>query len=487
MRLPLHELGRTLASPAVIALVVLSGVVGAGILVVEAQQNTIPVRGYLAGAIEYGAGEYRVWIVLFDGSGASPGPDSIFLSLCGTTCHNFTADTNSAGVASFQFPLANGNWTLSAVSKYPFGEVGELNVVEYLSTLHPWMVYDFGNAVFPVVTGVFTHSGEVSIAAPGPNGTLPGGEWVGIAPWNGGAWESPPEPGGPFGTPPISAASAVSLGPVRSLPEDFAVSVPRGWNPKEVVVAVFNASDDPIYWAAYPPSVFGPQQLAVPPAEVARTYATQDLGFFLLLASMFVAYGTYAKDRASGLLDAVLAKPTTRERLVFRRLASVWVALGVAAIASVAVVQLAFALVVREPLPLTVVAYLGVGVFGGAAIFAVLIFWFSHLCRSLGGIVGASLGTFIVLAVAWPSLVFLAFALSGNTPLGGTFLPFVAIVDLLNPAQFVQLTVALSGSPGTSFPFGTLPWFTPALVATDAVAWLGSTLLGLFYWVRSRD
>src|SRR5207245_445198 len=88
--------------------------------------------------------------------------------------------------------------------------------------------------------------------------------------------------------------------------------------------------------------VFGLRQQQFRPeaTNIASSFFSTILSFFMPLAAILGAYSSYGKDRLTGVLESILARPISRRGLAISRFLSTLTALAVAAILSVGLLAL---------------------------------------------------------------------------------------------------------------------------------------------------
>src|SRR5256885_1955037 len=77
------------------------------------------------------------------------------------------------------------------------------------------------------------------------------------------------------------------------------------------------------------------QQFRPEATNIASSFFSTILSFFMPLAAILGAYSSYGKDRLTGVLESILARPISRRGLAISRFLSTLTALAVAAIVSV--------------------------------------------------------------------------------------------------------------------------------------------------------
>jgi ABC-2 type transport system permease protein len=142
------------------------------------------------------------------------------------------------------------------------------------------------------------------------------------------------------------------------------------------------------------------------------------LGFLIPILAVFAAYLTYGKDRTSGVLESVLKRPVTRGSLITSRFTSnaisIFIAVGLSMIFSDLIINHYFGMYLSTTFSLYFVwTYLVEGV-----AFLALVYMFSHIAKSQGAVLGASIAIFVVMDLFWsiiPIAILSALKVSSST------------------------------------------------------------------------
>jgi ABC-2 type transport system permease protein len=187
-------------------------------------------------------------------------------------------------------------------------------------------------------------------------------------------------------------------------------------------------------------------------SSIAALFFSGVFGVFMPLMAIIGSYSTYGKDRLTGVLESVLARPVTRLGLAISRFLSTVIAFALAVAAAVAVIDALVSIIAGAVLDQTYLVIIVGGLVVEAAAFTGLVFLLSHLLRSSGALLGISIVLFIVFDLFWGLIVFLvAILLSGGI---GSTGEVQATIDLYfaNPSQFITLINAyLQQSKSGSF------------------------------------
>lgn len=210
---------------------------------------------------------------------------------------------------------------------------------------------------------------------------------------------------------------------------------------------------------------------------------TAGLGLVLPLMALMLAFWAYAGPRLRGSQDAVLARPVTRRGLFLVRFGTVALAMVVAALGEVLVLDADVGGALHEPLP---VGYM-VALVGGLAVAALavvgLVFLAAHLLRSSTAVLGIGLGFVLVTSIFWGVLVSIAWGAFGvpTDPTG--YATFAFRSQLLVPSQLPNLIAGLLTGFGPAGPAGVTAW----VAALAGVVWVAVPFLLAYQRAVSRD
>ena len=185
--------------------------------------------------------------------------------------------------------------------------------------------------------------------------------------------------------------------------------------------------------------MFRPTRFVPVATDVGSFFFAGILSFFVPLVAVIGSYSSYGKDRITGVLESVLARPVTRRSLAISRFLSTILAITIATIASVGIVDLILGIVTGSTLSSSYILAIIAGLVVEIAAFTGLVFLFSHLFKSTGSLLGLSIGLFIFLDFFWNFIVFLLAAVLGGTLGSAVYLQATIISYYANPAQFLNL------------------------------------------------
>ena len=215
------------------------------------------------------------------------------------------------------------------------------------------------------------------------------------------------------------------------------------------------------------------------------------LGFLIPILAVFAGYLTYGKDRTSGVLESVLKRPVTRGGLIFSRFVAnavaIIIAVGVSMIFSDLIIDHYFSMYLSDYFSLY---FIWTYVVEGLA-FLGIVYMFSHIVRSQGALLGASIAVFIVLDLFWSIIpVAILAALSVSTSSNAYVLGTIAF-DYISPSGFsflvqtmftgkIGLISSISIDPSS---FGIV---SPVLILVG-ILWIAVPFAIAFNLARKRD
>jgi ABC-2 type transport system permease protein len=182
-----------------------------------------------------------------------------------------------------------------------------------------------------------------------------------------------------------------------------------------------------------------PQQFVPSATSVASVFFAGILSFFVPLVAIIGSYSSYGKDHITGVLESVLARPVTRRSLAISRFLSTLLAICIATIGSVGIVDLILSSLTGSALSGDYLLAIISGLLVEIAAFTGLVFLFSHLLKSTGSLLGLSIGLFIFLDFFWNLVIFLLAAALGGTQGSAVYLQATVVSYYANPAQFLNL------------------------------------------------
>jgi len=287
----------------------------------------------------------------------------------------------------------------------------------------------------------------------------------------------------------FTEANMTKLGDLSDYREIFDPSIPPGLDggTDEVFFTLFNQTG-----TAVQSSNFGLFQLRQPPqpimeSNIASSFFSTILGLVIPLMAIIGSYSSYGKDRLTGVLESILARPVTRQGLAMSRFFSTVAAFTIASAAAVGVVDLVLNNVGGSFLDQSYVLAIIAGLVVEVAAFTGLIFLLSHLLKSTGALLGISIVLFIVMDFLWSLIIFLVTLALGGT--GGSFVALQATFYsyYANPAQFLNLINAyVFQSSNTAVQASSLGVTLPAIVL-DGLLWAIAPFVIFLYLAVKRD
>ena len=322
---------------------------------------------------------------------------------------------------------------------------------------------------------------DVVFVDEGPNGTMPTGYalYYNFTSYT---------PGGLFGV--LNESQMAFLGHPTGYATSFKVP-PMPAADNTITVEVFNSTGSMVTSASETGSIgnFTPPS----PRDLFTALASSILGLAIPLMAILVAYNSYGKDRATGVLESVLTRPVTRRGLGLSRYLAMVLSLTLAIAVTVGVMAVISQVLLGATLPLDFAAYSVGGLAVEAAAFVGVVMVVSVLVMSSGGIAATGILLWVVLDFLWG--IFLIFAaLAFGIQIGsGDYLGLSIRSGFANPAQFFSLMgeylngLSLS-SVGGSSPISPATYgLTPLAIVADAAFWVLAPLLGFLYLVVRRD
>jgi ABC-2 type transport system permease protein len=279
------------------------------------------------------------------------------------------------------------------------------------------------------------------------------------------------------------------LGNLSDYRQVFDPSIPNGLSQDTSVwFELFASNGTAVMGTEIPIFELAQQQFRPEATSIASLFFSTILSFFMPLAAILGAYSSYGKDRLTGVLESVLARPISRRGLAISRFFSTLTALAVAAIASVGLVDLVLNQAVGSVLPQDYALAIISGLVVEIAAFTGLIFLLSHVVKSTGVLLGISIVLFVVLDFFWGLIVFLLTILLGGTPGSGVALEATLVSYYANPAQFLQLinVYVFQSTAGGAFQASNYGVTLPAIVL-DGLLWAVAPFLIFLYLAIKRD
>ncbi|MGI0156437.1 MAG: ABC transporter permease subunit, partial [Thermoplasmata archaeon] len=420
------------------------------LLSVESAASSFPIS---SSAIYYYDGTaYHLLIWTYDAGGDPVADVSVRLgvSLAGEgepPTASYSATGNAQGELQFVIPAPDQGGTVLTVESVALATSRPITVswgdflspgfFLYLSNMAPGSVEGI-NQITMTGTGYYSSQSQVLLFAAGPNGSAPVGLSVMTC-----SFSQPPFPGlGPprqncTGLPTQSLGAADGYWSHYPLP-----SYPAGAT--GAMVEVVNSSGffvESITFGLTAVAGGGSTYVSSAPGASILSSFTGAASFFLPLTALVATYWTYARTRLSGALEPILARPVTRRGIFLSRYAAVALALVVAVLAEVWILDAGASGLVGEPIPAPLLVALVGGSLVAALGFAGILFLGAHVVRSVGGFLALGIGLLLALWFFW-STVLLLLLFAASSSLSSVGATSVATLSLLfAPPQFPGLAV----------------------------------------------
>lgn len=398
--------------------------------------------------------------------------------------HSGSGDTNSSGISSFTLASdhhANGQVSLSLVVTYgssPF----RTTVAEAIGIAQGRVYSLTGNEVAPVVDSVNASKIDVLATYEGVGGAPPSGYQLYYAIIN---------------TQPavrVNTTQSMSLvGTLTSYHQIFKMpSLPR--NVEVVELALFYPNGILVSDVVAPASTFAVNAVTLDATLIFASFGAAILSILVPLTALLAAYGSYGKDRVSGVLESVLSRPVSRRGLSVSRYLSIVAGLVVALAVTVAVMGAISRVMIGADLGWE----FGVSTFAAlaveAAAFVGIMMLFSHLVRSTSALIGITVVLWVFLDFFWGVIL-----LGAETALGYGVNSASAVGVALhsyffNPAQYYLLVgdylngLAISTSGGATVPISPAAYgLTPLTLGIDGLVWVALPFVLFFYLATRKD
>ena len=236
----------------------------------------------------------------------------------------------------------------------------------------------------------------------------------------------------------------------------------------------------------------GGASVTTTPNQIFTSFTASILSLVVPLMAVLVAYGSYGKDKATGVLESVLTRPVTRRGLALSRYISILLSISVALVVTMAVMEVISKAMLGSVLSPAFAAYTVGSLIVEAAAFIGIVMLLSHVLKSSGSIVGLGVGLWIILDFFWGLLILIA-ALALGVEIGsGNYLGLTIQSAFFNPAQFYVLVgdflngLSISSSFGTQIRISPATYgLTPYSIALAGVFWV-LVPAGLFLYSASR-
>jgi ABC-2 type transport system permease protein len=211
-------------------------------------------------------------------------------------------------------------------------------------------------------------------------------------------------------------------------------------------------------------------------------------GFFVPLTGLVAAYETYAKDRATGVLDSVLCRPVTRGELVAARFLAVVIASAVSIAVALGLMDAVVNIETGFFINPVDIAALYVGLLVEAAAFGGIVILMAHVFRSAGSVQGTSTVVFVLFSIIW--YVIIAVIIIYTDLSTAAAIHTLVVADYFNPAQFTTIVLAYTTQSFFFFlSINNLSAYGLSLagLAASGLCWSLGPFLIAYYLARKRD
>jgi ABC-type transport system involved in multi-copper enzyme maturation permease subunit len=499
----LYELRRGLVSVPLIVITVLIVLASFGILVTILESRGPPSNFIQTSAAYYFTGsEYHIEFYCYDQYGHGVSGTTVNVTVYqsnsttgfpGTPLANVTGVTTGSGLVDLAVPLNGTNYSVLTLETPPpgwstnggggyFGSPNSQLVQLPAGEMHPL----FSGFTSVVQSGQgFRATNELLIFYPGPSGSsTPGYEvyWAAVTNLSG----------------PLPESAMHHLGALNSVDGSYPLVVPLSALSNQsryyyLQVELFTAGGTEVATDTNQSATsFLPPPGGTAGTSLAFGFGGTLMAYLVPLMAVLAAYSVYGRDRVTGVLEGVLARPVSRLGLTSSRYLAVIAALGISVTAAVGTLDALIDWVFGGFLPANVALAIYGALIVEVGAFTGLTFVLSHALRSGAGVLGSSLGLVALFTIGWIILLPLVGVLSGAfyTPgYGRTVLE----LQFVNPVQFIVLTEELYfGAVLGVIPFGGMNapsayGITLAAVIADGLAWVVLPAAFLVFIVRRSD
>ena len=390
-----------------------------------------------------------------------------------------TASTNSSGYAEW---AVGGGSPSSNVSFLVTASGNEIVQGNFPPSLEPGEVgFIAGEPLSLVQDPANSSRSDVLFAYIGPNGTVPDTYRVYYSYGSSNSFSQANESEMSFLGVPTSYVAVFKLPPA-----------PSGTTTTQI--AAFDVNGTAVASSSYSYQGVGGPSTPPTPQQLFTTFTSSILSLVIPLMAILVAFNTYGKDRATGVLESVLTRPVTRLGLGVTRYLSSLLSISVAIIISLAAMEAISQAILGKILAPEFALYTFAALVVEAASFVGLTMLISHILKSAGAIEWVAVGLWIVLDFFWSIIILLGALLLGVEIGSGNYLAVTIDLGFLNPAQFYGLVGEyLNGASITSNGGGSIPispatyGLTPLTLIVAAVLWVVVPLAGFLYLAGRRD
>lgn len=259
--------------------------------------------------------------------------------------------------------------------------------------------------------------------------------------------------------------------------------------------AIFMPNGTAIDAVQLPISDFRATSVTLQAGSIFAAFTAAILAIVVPLMAVLVAYGSYGKDRVSGVLESVLSRPVSRRGLSISRYLSIVLGLSLAiGIAVVVTSSIALVLIGSFSGLLEFTGYTFLSLVVEAAAFVGLVLLLSHIVRSTGALIGLAVTIWVLLDFFWGTIIFAISSALGYGAGSASYLAVSIESDFFNPAQFYLLVgdylnkTFISTTGGSSLPISPATYgLTPVTLIAAGVLWVVVPFAIFLRLATSRD
>jgi ABC-2 type transport system permease protein len=383
--------------------------------------------------------------------------------------HVGSTTTNSSGFSSWTVPgnPGAGQVTYSMVVKGTATGI-QSSGGGLLPSVAKGEVFELNGAPIALVTDPSNSSKEeVLLVYEGANGSLPSSYAVYFSYGSGTTFFNQ-----------LNESQMTLLGTPKGFVTTFKLPEPPS-GATQLSLGLFEANGTSVFSSSYSGQIIGPGQVTVTPDQIFTSFTAAILSLVVPLMAILVAYGSYGKDKATGVLESVLTRPVTRRGLAFSRYVSILLSISVALVISMGVMEAISQALLGSVLPPAFAAYTVGSLVVEAAAFVGITMLISYLLKSTGGIIGLGVGLWIVLDFFWGTLILVASLALGIQIGSGDYLGLTIRSAFFNPAQFYVLVgdfmngLSISSSFGAQTPISPATYgLTPFSIIAAGILWV---------------
>ncbi|MDG7008720.1 MAG: ABC transporter permease subunit [Nitrososphaerota archaeon] len=488
----LYDFRRTITSKSVLITVAVIILISAALIhFVRSASSPVPQLGAgTSEVLEYESGTaYHFFGFSFNVYGQPvSGATYSAVIMASTGRHSVNATTNSGGEVTFQLPQSPGQNQLSLGITYQSSFSGS-SFSETMPPSAPGQAVSLtGNEFVPVIDSVNASRIDLLVTYEGVNGSSPANYNVYYG------FNSTAVVGFAIPRTAPSEAGMSLLGQLGSFHKVFMMPSPSTGS-QSVELAIFLPNATAVDWVQYPLSDFEATSVKVRASFVFASFTAAILVVIVPLMAVLVAYGSYAKDRVSGVLESVLSRPVSRRGLSVSRYLSIVLALASAIGTTILVmVALADTLIGSVAGWTTFAGYTFISLVVEAAAFVGLVMLLSHLLKSTGALIGLAITLWVFLEFLWGVVLLGVDTALGYGANSASALGVVLHSYLLNPSQYYLLVrdyvnnLAINTSGGTTVPISPAAYgLTPIVLGIDGILWVVLPFALFYYRATRRD